>query len=55
MSDEILGDRGKALEEMFFARESEKLRKTLQEKEQVRDKKEALSAASGITDGASFW
>jgi uncharacterized tellurite resistance protein B-like protein len=52
MSDEILGDRGKALEEMFFARESEKLRKTLQEKEEVRDKKEALSAASGITDDA---
>ena len=52
MSDEILGDRGKALEEMFFARESEKLRKTLQEQEQVRDKKEALSATSGITDDA---
>jgi hypothetical protein len=52
MSDEILGDRGKALEEMFFARESEKLRKTLQEKEEVRDKKEALSATSGITDDA---
>jgi tellurite resistance protein len=52
MSDEILGDRGKALEEMFFARESEKLRKTLQEKEGVRDKKEALSATSGITDDA---
>jgi hypothetical protein len=52
MSDEILGDRGKALEEMFFARESEKLRKTLQEKEDVKDKKEALSATSGITDDA---
>ena len=52
MSDEILGDRGKALEEMFFAREREKFRKTLQEKEEVRDKKEALSAASGITDDA---
>ncbi len=30
MSDEILGDRGKALEEMFFAQESEKLRVALQ-------------------------
>ncbi len=52
MSDEILGDRGKALEEMFFAQESENLRKTMQEKEEVRDKKEALSATSGITDDA---
>ncbi len=52
MSDEVLGDRGKALEEMFFAEESENLRKTLQEKEEVRDKKETLSAASGITDDA---
>ena len=52
MSDEILGDRGKALEEMFFAQESEKLRKTLQEKEEVRNKKETLSATSGITDDA---
>jgi hypothetical protein len=52
MSDEILGDRGKALEEMFFAQESEKLRKSMQEKEELRDKKEALSATSGITDAA---
>jgi tellurite resistance protein len=52
MSDQILGDRGKALEEMFFARESENLRKNLQEKEEVRDKKEALSSSSGITDDA---
>jgi hypothetical protein len=52
MSDEILGDRGKALEEMFFARESEKLREALQEKEEVKNRKEALSAASGITDDA---
>ena len=52
MSDEILGDRGKALEEMFFAQESEKLRMALQEKEEVRDKKGALSTTSGITDDA---
>ncbi|MDH3670999.1 MAG: hypothetical protein OES46_07505 [Gammaproteobacteria bacterium] len=52
MSDEILGGRRKALEESFFAKESEKLRKTLQEKEQAKDKKQALAAASGITDDA---
>jgi len=52
MNDEVLGDRGKALEEIFFAKENEKLRKALQEKEVVRNKKEALSAASGITDDA---
>ncbi len=52
MSDEFLGDRKKALEESFFAKESEKLRKVLQEKEGAKDKKEALSAASGITDDA---
>jgi hypothetical protein len=52
MNDEFLGDRKKALEESFFAKESEKLRKALQEKEGAKDKKEALSAASGITDDA---
>ncbi|MCH7882612.1 MAG: hypothetical protein IIB69_13795 [Proteobacteria bacterium] len=52
MSDEILGDRGKALEEIFFANESEKLRKALLEKEAAKNKKEALSAASGVTDDA---
>ena len=50
MGDEFLGDRGKALEEMFFAQESEKLRKALRDTERVKNKKEALSAASGITD-----
>lgn len=52
MSDEILGDRGKALEEIFFAKQSENLRKALKEKEEVKNKKDALSAASGITDDA---
>ena len=52
MSDELLGDRRKALEESFFAKESDKLRKALQDKGEAKDKKEALSAASGITDDA---
>ncbi len=54
MSDEILGDRGKALEEIFFAKESEKLRVALQEKEATKNKKEALSAASGINDDTAL-
>jgi hypothetical protein len=52
MGDEILGDRGKALEELFFARQSENLRNALQKKEEMNNKKEALSGASGITDDA---
>lgn len=48
MSSEL----GKALEDSFFAKEDEKLRKSLQEKEETKNKKEALSAASGITDDA---
>ncbi len=47
MNDHILGDRGKALEDMFFAKESEKLREAMREKEEAKNKKEALSAASG--------
>ena len=52
MSDQILGDRGRALEDMFFAKESEKLRQAMHEKEDTKNKKQALSAASGITDDA---
>ena len=52
MSDQILGDRGKALEDIFFAKESEKLREAMREKEEAQNKKEALSAASGISDDA---
>lgn len=52
MNDGFLGGRRKALEESFFAKENEKLRKALQEKEEAKNKKQALSAASGITDDA---
>ena len=52
MNDGFLGDRRKALEDSFFARENEKLRKALQDKEAAKNKKEALAAASGITDDA---
>ncbi|MFQ5995279.1 MAG: hypothetical protein ACE5K1_09290 [Acidiferrobacterales bacterium] len=50
MTDEILGGRRKALEESFFAKESEKLRRELIEKEAVKAKKESLTEASGISD-----
>ncbi len=50
MNDQILGDRGKVLEELFFAKENEKLRHALQQKEETKNKKEVLSATSGITD-----
>lgn len=52
MSNEFLGDRRIALEEAFFAKQDAELRRRLREMEQARLKKEALSAASGITDDA---
>ena len=50
MSNEILGIRGKALEELFFARESEKFHQAKQEKDAAENRKAVLSAASGISD-----
>jgi hypothetical protein len=52
MSDEIFGDSKRALEEAFFARENEALRRRLREMDDTKRAKEALSAASGITDDA---
>ena len=52
MSNDILGDRGRALQEMFFAQQNENLRKALREKEEATSEKEALSSASGIADDA---
>ena len=42
----------KALEEAFFARENEALRRRLREMDETKRAKEALAAASGITDDA---
>lgn len=47
-----LGDRRKALEEAFFAKQNEALRQGLRAMDAARQTKEALSAASGITDDA---
>ncbi len=52
MSEELLGDRKKALEDSFFAKESEKLRRELAEGEAMQANRDALSEASGITDDA---
>ena len=52
MSNEFLGDRRAALEEAFFAKRDEELRRRLRELDRARAKKEALAAASGITDDA---
>lgn len=50
MDQEFLGDRRKALEESFFSKENEKLRRALKEKESVKEKERALSEVSGIED-----
>ena len=50
MSHEFLGDRKVALEEEFFAKQNQLLLRRLQENRQARSQKDALSAASGITD-----
>lgn len=50
MSNEVLGDRGKALEELFFAKENEKFRQAQLQQQESKNQKEALAAASGITD-----
>ena len=52
MTDEFLGDRRKSLEETFFAKQNERLRQQLREKQEAVATKEALSAASGINDDA---
>lgn len=50
MDQEILGDRRKALEESFFTKENEKLRRALREKAALKKKEQALSELSGIRD-----
>ncbi|HEV7264662.1 MAG TPA: hypothetical protein VGN83_07080 [Falsiroseomonas sp.] len=52
MSEHILQDRERALENAFFARHNEALLAKLREADQAKSRKEALAAASGITDDA---
>jgi hypothetical protein len=48
MSTEFLGDRKKALEESFFARENEKLLERLKTERDTHETREALARVSGI-------
>lgn len=50
MSKEFLHDRERALEEVFFAEQDKALLRRLKEADEKKSKKEALAAASGITD-----
>ena len=50
MSNEIIGSRGKALEDVFFAKEAEDLRKARRDEEAAVNRKAELSASSGIND-----
>src|SRR3990172_5179219 len=47
--DEILGDRRRALEEEFFARENQKLRQQLRARMESQAHREGLAKASGIS------
>jgi hypothetical protein len=50
MSDDFLGDRRSALEAEFFRKQDAVLIKRLRETGDAKQKKNAFSAASGITD-----
>jgi hypothetical protein len=50
MAEDFLTERRRALEESFFNKQNEALRRRLREKETSRARKEALAEASGISD-----
>src|SRR5438105_8011251 len=50
MADELFGDRRKALEEAFFAKQNERVKQQLRAKQEGQARREALAAASGIRD-----
>ncbi len=52
MSKEFLRDRGKALEDSFFARQNEEMIQRLRQEREAEAQKEGLSTASGITSDA---
>jgi len=47
--EDVLGDRRRALEEQFFARENEKLRQQLRAKMESQSHREGIAKASGIS------
>ena len=50
MSNEVIGSRGKALEDVFYAKEAERFRKARRDEEAAVNRKAELSASSGIND-----
>lgn len=52
MADDFLGDRRKALENQFFAKQEEELLQRLRDKRQAEARRDALRAASGVSDEA---
>ena len=52
MPEGILGDRGKALEEQFFARQDEELKQQLRERRRAEDARDLLAAALDIEPSA---
>jgi hypothetical protein len=50
MSSDFLGERGRALENSFFAKKNEELLQQLRDQMQSDSKRQAISDASGITD-----
>lgn len=52
MGEHVLGDRGKALEDAFFAKKDEELRQRLRDTGDARQKRATFAAASGITNEA---
>ncbi len=54
MSDEILGDRRKALEEQFFHKQDAELIERLRAQREGAERREALAAVSGIEDPATL-
>lgn len=52
MSDELLGNRRKALEDQFFVQQDRELIEAMREKREGEARREALRVASGISDQA---
>ncbi len=52
MSDDFLGERRKALEDSFFAKQNQKLMEEMQARKQAETQRQALEVASGIHDEA---
>ena len=52
MSHEFMDDRRRALEEAFFAQQTDAWRRQQREAAEAMTKREALAASSGITDSA---